>query len=268
MSKIYGIVFPGMIIPAIAILFGNICSTPNAYASRQIFSLGPTGLALTDHMLLVATRLNNISDDNAFEVEVKSILLESAGRIRPASLPILLGEIDAAHSAVVQASFTSDGLKQGEQYQLRVKGVYTLKKNGKHDNDHEFGNKTENDNFSKRHDDDENKHEDDKDHEFTVSTEINLPPPAPGNANLQTGSVISQMATGGGFPHVNLPDNFDEANDMSPPVPTGPFIAVTPTPNGTMPMPDPGDPSVAFNANDPLNLVSGCCNGQASTTAE
>ncbi len=247
---------PALVVLVLIVLAG---SEAGAWSSKSTFSLGPTGLGLENGSLLVATRLNNNGDRNALKVKIVQIRLYAADRITPVKLPVLLGEIDPDQSAVIQASFSSAGLKQDKEYWLRVRGTYRLTDKAS-DKNHGYWNGAK--------DDGGWSNGKDQDRDFDLSTGIVLPPTAPGSASLQTSSAASQAVTGGGFPHIDLPDNFDEANEFGPPVPTGPFIAVTPTPTGTAPQPDPGDPSVAFNANDPLDLISGGFNGEASTTAE
>ncbi len=249
------------LIPALMMLSLNVLSSSpaGAWSSKATFSLGPTGLGLENGNLLVATRLNNTGEKNALKVKIDHIRLYAADRITPVKLPVLLGEIDAGQSTVIQASFSSVRLKQGEEYWLQVRGTYRLAgKAGDKDHGYWYGAKDDGGLSSGKN----------QDREFDLSTGIVLPPTAPGSAALQSSTAGSQTVAGGGFPHIPLPQDFDEANEAVPPIPTGPFIAVTPTPTGTAPQPDPGDPSVAFNANDPLDLISGGFNGEASTTAE
>lgn len=242
MPRLRRVIVRALLIPALGILLLNLMPASTGYAkSRQVtFSLGPTGLAVENGVLLVATRLNNTSKRTAFSVQIESISLESAALVSPVSLPVLVGRIRAGQDAVVQASFVGQ-LAQGQQFLLQVHGSYRPKNKGTAE---------------------------DEGHEFTVATEIVLPPPGPGQAGLQTSNAPPLKVKGGGFPHVEFPIDFDKANQAGPPIPTGPFIPVTPTHVVTTPKPDPSDPPVTFNANDPLNLISGPFNGDASTVAE
>jgi hypothetical protein len=113
---------------------------------------------------------------------------------------------------------------------------------------------------------------------FQVNRFIVLPPASPGSGTLQTVTIGPQTVSGAPFPHQPL-DFPDDANESSPPVPTGPFVPGVPS-AGTQstPVPSPsggGVPfgiqplaAVTFNRNSGLGLTSGNVNGTASTTAE
>ena len=223
---------------AFSILTGSVAYSKS---SQVTFSLGPSGLGLQNGTLLIASRLNNTSSRTAYNVQIESISLDSATLVSPTAFPAAVGQIEGGQNAVIQANFDGSQVVPGQQYQLLVHGSYRPVDKGTLE---------------------------DEGHEFTVTTEVVAPSPGPGSANLQTNTVSPLRVNGGGFSHVPLPVNFDEANESGPPVPSGPFHRVTPTKNTTSPKPDPGDPSVSFLANDPLNLVSGGFNGDASTTAE
>jgi len=68
MRRHYQVIVRALLILALGICFLHVLAASTAYAkSSQItFSLGPTGLAVQNGLLLVATRLNNTSDRNAF----------------------------------------------------------------------------------------------------------------------------------------------------------------------------------------------------------
>jgi hypothetical protein len=92
---------PALMVLSLTVLSG---SQAGAWSSKATFSLGPTGLGLENGNLLVATRLNNTGEKNALKVKIDHIRLYAADRITPVKLPVLLGEIDAGQSAVIQAS--------------------------------------------------------------------------------------------------------------------------------------------------------------------
>lgn len=232
---------------AFAVLLASISTPCLVYgkSSQVTFSLGQPGLALDNSNLLIAIRLNNTSDNNAFRVQIQSMTLSPASLVGPAPLPLMLGEIDAGQNAVVQASFSSAGLVQGTLYTLQVNGSYRPVNNGT---------------------------QQDQGHVFALSTQIVLPPTADAGSQgvgLTSNTAPALQNTLFPYPHVNLPNDFDEANEAGPPIPTGPVIPVTPTPTQydiQTAQPDP--PNVEFTADDPLDLISGGFNGQASTTAE
>ena len=237
-------------ITVLGILLLNIVAASTAYARhprkppRDVFSLGPTGLGLVKGDVLVATRLTNNTRSEILNIQIESITLNAADTL--VSLPILLGKIDAGQNAVVEATFSAAGLTPGVRYSLEVHGKYLPPDNRPSVDD---------------------KSDEHKGRRFSVLTELVLPPAAPGSGVVQTRNAPAQTVSGGRFPPVKMPDNFDEANDAGPPVPTGPFVPVKPA-GGTVPKPDPGDPAVNFAANDPLGLTSGGSNGTASSTAE
>jgi hypothetical protein len=253
-----------LLIPMLGVLFLNVLPVSTAYSksSQVTFELGQPGLALDTvngmAVLRVAIRLNNTCspdtcpiDGNAYRVQIQSMTLSpvkpSPSLLSPIPLPAVLGEIDAGQNAVIQAVFSASGLSQGVPYTLQVNGSYRPVDKGT---------------------------QQDQGHVFSLATGIVLPPTAESGAlgapllnnTTEKGSSVS----GAPFKHIPLPQNFDEANEAGPPVPTGPSVALpNAIPGGTMFMNDPpGDPSVAFTANDPLSLISGGFNGQASTTAE
>lgn len=264
MLRCFGVTLRALLILVFGVCFLNVTLTSTAYSKKKppsgTFSLGPTGLSLEKGDLLVATRLTNNMARTISQVRIESITLESIDTLL--SLPVLVGEIDAGQNSVVQASFNSAGLAQGVPYLLQVRGSYrpTDKDRGTTE---DRGRETE-----------------DGGRKFTVSTEIVLPPPAPDNAILHTKNAVPQTVTGGRFPHIEIPKDFDEANEAGPPVPLGLFVPVRPT-TGTAPnlnragrtgssnsLSAANAPSVTFNANDALSLISGASNGTASTTAE
>jgi hypothetical protein len=230
------------LIAALLFIFLNALPCPAAHAQFQIspftsFSLGPTGASFEDDVLRVAFRLNNTGDQNAVDVEVSSITLIAFSRLTPTGLPVSVGEIDAGDNAVVQASFAPFLIAPApsQTYLLQVTGTYRP------------GNQPT--------------------RPFSASTSFTLPPSAAQGAqgvSVMSNTAPSLTTSGAPFPPVLLPQGIEEANEAVPPVPTGPFIPVTPTPTGTAPQPDPADPTVEFLANDPLNLVSGPFTGDAA----
>jgi hypothetical protein len=209
---------------------------------------GTPGVAVENGTnVLIALPIENLGDTAALSVELRSVALVPTPfsiTLFPAvltspGLPLSVGAIAPNSRAVAQLRFTVRGPIASGSFQLYGSGTYT---------------------------DASNPRSLPQPFEFSISQ--TTPPPAPGSASLQNNNATSQVVAGGGFPHIPLPNNFAEANEAGPPVPTGPFIPVTPTKNGTAPTPDPGDPSVTFSANDPLDLLSGSFSGDASTVAE
>jgi len=207
-------------------------STPKP--SPITFSLGPSGDYLqTSTTLVVATQLSNTGTRDALGVQVQSITLTSAPLLNP-PLPLSVGVVGAGQSVTIQATFDSSQLVQGQPYDLEISGTYVP---GGTANATSKGT-------------------------FTVSDSITLPPVSPGSGSVNTTTVGSLTVNGGLFPH-QPPDFPDDANGPHWIVPTGPFVAGTPTPTGTLAQPVGGDngplkvdSSVSFNFNSGMGLTS------------
>lgn len=237
--------FKRFVLPVLALtiaLLNFLPSTALAKSEQVTFSLGPAGVALQGGNLLVAVRLNNTSDRTGYRIFIDSISLQSASTISPTSFPVAVGQLDPDQNAVIQASFDPSNLVQGQQYLLQMSGSYRPVDKG-----------------TQR----------DQGHVFTISTLISLPPTEGEGTTgqpLHEADANSNTITLGNFPPVQFPQNFDEANEPGPPVPIGPHHALpNAIPGGTDAMPDA---PVIFSKNDPLDLISGGYNGQASGTAE
>ena len=205
-------------------------------------SVGSPGVSLLNpNTLLSGVAIANTGTIAAANVTVTSLSLTGGTLISPA-LPVFLGSIPVDGQAWLHANF-SGSFSPGGQYTLGLSGAYTV------------GGQT----FS-----------------FTLSQVLTAPPASPGSATANTVPVGSHTITGAPFPHQPL--NFGpEVNREGWTVPTGPFVAGTPTPTGTGAQ-NPGlklgttarsiDGSVTFRANNPVGFTSGGSNGTASTVAE
>jgi hypothetical protein len=203
-------------------------------ASPVVLAASSPGVSLQPNSLLSAVTLVNNGTDAADNVQVTAITLPGGTLTSPA-LPSGLGSIPAGGSTVLNADF-SGTFTPGQSYALTVEGTYAA------------GGYT---------------------YCFTVSSDLVIPPAAPGSSNL--GSIdVPHLVTQGGYAGVLMPDFDEEVNPPHWTVPTAPFVMGTPTPGTTMVMPAPfGDPpAIVFDANNPLDLISGGFNGQASTVAE
>ncbi|MGB9467053.1 MAG: hypothetical protein WBR10_18245 [Candidatus Acidiferrum sp.] len=232
------------LLAGVSLLFGFLLfiglpkSIVRSDTDPAIFSLGPSGDYLeAGDKLVVATRLNNTSEKDAFRVEIDSIRLESAELLSPKAFPLAVGEIEPEKNVTVQADFNSSHLEQGKPYRLVVHGTYRPKR--------------------KEPDHDDDKQGNDERREFTVSDDITLPRVSPGSAQVKSSKIEPQTVTGGHYPHRE--PNFEEKENGSRwTVPTGPFVAGKPTPTGTATQKaprTPGDPpGVTFNANDGLGI--------------
>jgi hypothetical protein len=207
-------------------------------ASLVNLSASSPGVSLqAEDSLLSAITIANDGTAAASDVEVTGITLAQGMLASPSPLPTSLGTIAADGSAVLNANFSGGPFVPGQSYTVTVEGTYTAQ---------------------------------DSTYCFTLSADLVVPPAAPGSNTLSFIELEPDEVSGGGFPHQPLDFDEDEVNLPLWTVPTGPSVSGTPTPTGTEVMPAPfGDPpAIVFFANNPLNLISGNFNGQASTTAE
>jgi hypothetical protein len=225
---------------AFLVLLGLLGAKTRAFSAYPpVFSLSPAGVAQPSptSVLLAASLINN-SPLNAYKVTITSITLINGALTEPRSLPWSIGEIDAGKNYVLQTAFNSrKGLSfvPGSHPTLIVRGFY-LQNQGLQP--------------------------------FTVIEGVWLPPADNGSATVSTGMAPSTTTTGG-FPPIQEPQEFDEANPYGPPVPNGPNIPGTVSGvSGVAPFVLGDPPAIDFILNDPLDLVSGPFNGDASTTAE
>lgn len=99
-----------------------------------------------------------------------------------------------------QADFDATGLGQDTQYLLTMNGTYQV-------NEVTFG--------------------------FTLTNSVALPPASPGSGATGAGTAPAEDLSGAPFPPQQPTFGF-ETNEPGPPVPTGPFIAGTPTPQTSL----------------------------------
>src|SRR5262249_16464771 len=177
--------------------------------AKVVIEVGTPGVAVENGTnLLVALPIEDVGNTIALDVQIVNIALVPGGgnpTLFPAfltspGLPVSLGKIAPNGRSVAQLRFTVPGPIASGSFRLQGIGSYS-----------DGGNPL----FSPQL--------------FELSTSQATPPPAPGSASLHSNNATSQTVTGGGFPHIPFPNNFEAANEAGPPVPTGPFIAVTPT---------------------------------------
>src|SRR5690242_7940875 len=183
-----------------------LVSVTLAAPSRPVlFSTGLPGVGTEGPFtLLVALPLNNIGTQAAENLTVTAASLTNATLLGPA-LPISLGTVASQKSALLNVQFDRSALVDRLTYRLNVSGTYEL-------GGTKYG--------------------------FAVSRNITLPPPASGSATVGTAMVQSASVNQGNFPP-QLPQIDVDVNQQAPPIPTGTFVAGTPTPNGTAAMPQP-----------------------------
>lgn len=209
-------------------------------ASAAVLTAGQPGASLQDATtLLSAVAIINSGTAAAQNVQLTAITLDGATLTSPASLPFNLGDIPALGSEVLNANFSGGPFTPGDSYVLTLQGTYTV---------------------------------DTATYCFTFTSNLIIPPAAPGSAIITEVTVESDSVSDAPFPSLP-PMHYDRANPGGPPVPTAPFVPGTPTPNSTgvlMPTRSASNmalksspPPVVFLANNGLGLTTG-----VSTTAE
>lgn len=181
-----------LLLPMLAIALVAQLPSNAQVSSVQFVTLNP-GLAQSGTTLMIALPIINSGTVDATNVTVTGATLRSA--TLATSLPVTLGNIAANTNAVFQVSFNDGALLQNTSYLLTVRGTYNV------------GAATAG---------------------FTVNRFLVPPPAGPGQNNAGSVSVAPLTVTGAPFPPqiVNFPD---DANSSLPPIPTGPFVPVTPS---------------------------------------
>ena len=157
-------------------------------SSPVILSMDQPGIAIEDrNTLLIAFPIVNSGTTTAYNVEITSISLRSARRIRPIAFPVALGNLGLRARVVGEAAFLGPGLLRNQQYLLEVRGRYAVEG---------------------------------KTLTFSVHRYISLPPSAPGYALIRTAEARPNSVSGAYYPHRDavFPP---EVNAPGPPVPTG-----------------------------------------------
>lgn len=218
------------------LLMAAMALLPQRSFSAQIsavqFGTSKPGISEVGSTLMVAIPITNIGSVDASNVRVTAATLRTTTLISP-SFPVSLGTIQAGKSTVFQANFNGGPLALNTSYLLTISGTYTA------------GTATAG---------------------FTVNRFIVRPPAGPGSSVV--GTVTAGPHTVTGAPYPPQPVDFpDDANTSAPPVPTGPFVAVTPsqgtttTSTKTRALIKPLVNTVSFNVNKSLGI-------SASGTAE
>ncbi len=74
--------------------------------------------------LLLALPIKNIGLNPVSNVQVQSVILESAIPLAPVTLPVNLGTLQPGGTGVFEASFSAAGLTAGTQYRLKLRGSF------------------------------------------------------------------------------------------------------------------------------------------------
>ena len=169
-------------------------------ASAAVLTAGRPGASLQDATtLLSAVAIINSGTTAAQNVQLTAITLDGATLTSPASLPFNLGDIPALGSEVLNANFSGGPFTPGGSYVLTLQGTYAV---------------------------------DTATYCFTLTSDLIIPPSAPGSALVTKVTVEPDSVFGAPFPHLP-PINYSRVNPGGPPVPTAPFVPGTPTPNMT-----------------------------------
>jgi hypothetical protein len=198
-----------------------------------VLEAGQPGVSLQDdRTLLSAIGIRNSGTTAAQNVQLTGITLNGATLTSPASLPFDLGDITEEYEAVLNADFSGGPFAPGGSYVLSLQGTYEA---------------------------------DAATYNFTLTSDLTIPPAAPGSEVATSVRVEANSVSGGTYP-AQEPTGYERANPGAPPVPTAPFIPGTPTPDETeMTMADlSAFGTVALNSPPPIVLLAN--NGLVLTT--
>ena len=180
-------------------------AAPVAAQPPSVFSLGVAGVATAQpNILSVAAPLANLTNRVVAEVKIDRIQLATAPVQTP--LPMMVGDIRARSSVIVQAELNIESLRSGQRYELVMQGTYRGGQGAAR--------------------------------KFRVHTFVVMPPPSEGSGELRGTQVPSQKVEGGRYPP--RPPRMDkDVNPGAPPVPTNPAVSgePTPTPSEVRPVP-------------------------------
>lgn len=173
----------------IAAVFLASMNRSSGQSAPVILSTSEPGVAVEGrNSVLIAFPIINRGTGTAYDVEIKSIELQSARRIESTTLPLKLGNITPKVRGVGEATFSMSRLMRDRRYQLQINGTYSL------------GTTTYN---------------------FSTHEYITLPPSAPGSARVRLTEVLPKTVSGAPYPHRD-PAFPPEVNAQGPPIPTGP----------------------------------------------
>src|SRR5713101_7457865 len=189
------------------------------------FGTAPPGVAIQNDKLFVALPLVNMGDGDAMDVMITGIQLGSLRRVKPADLPLAVGDIPAGQSELLQLGFIAPDKKEPAQFPLNVHGTYTR---------------------------------DGKTTHFEVHAKISRPLPNEGQRQAGQATVVPRTANGAIYPPSHVGFHPDENNqEEGPPVPEGERIGNFSPNNPPVNVATPGSPAGltaqrALAANDPI----------------
>jgi len=173
--------------------------TVNRLASPVVLSPGGSGgTLLSPTTLSSSTRIRNTGTAPAQNVQVTAIALQDGTLLSPATLPLNLGGIPAAGSAVLDATF-SGSFAPGGSYPITLQGTYAV------------GDAT---------------------YCFTLTDNVIVPVAGPGSAVVTTITANANEVFGAPFPPQSRRIGLNP-NTPFWSIPTGPFTPGTPTPVST-----------------------------------
>ena len=177
----------------------HVAAQMNVSKRPSILSLGVAGVATPQtNILSVAAPLANLTNRAVAEAKIDRIQLATAPVQTP--LPMMVGDIRARSSVIVQAALNSESLRSGQRYELVMQGTYRGGKGAPR--------------------------------KFEVHTFVVMPPPSEGSGEVRTTQVPSQKVEGGRYP-ARPPTMDRDVNSGAPPVPTNPAVPGEPTPTTT-----------------------------------
>jgi hypothetical protein len=185
--------------------------------------------------LLSAVNIVNTGTAEVQNLEITAITLPGGTLTSPVSLPLSLGAIQSEGTAVLDADFSGGPFNpSGNPYPLTVTGTYTVNAVS---------------------------------YCFTLTTDLVVPPAAPGSAATKTVQFPSHFVSGGGFP-TGPPDFDPDTNAGSAPVPIAPFVPLLTLSPPTTAIQAGNSvraagvypPAVVFNANNSMGMLTAGAN--------
>jgi hypothetical protein len=154
--------------------------------------------------LLIAFPIDNASETDAHNVEVREIELHGGHLDLPATLPLGLGTIAADGRKVIQIRFSVPGLDPAKTYEVEIEGRYRGRPR-------------------------DDKDDPEREHKFKFETKLQIPPQGPGSATATTNHGVTHK-TQGPYPEIPQPPAKEKNENRAPTPESTPHVVFPKTP--------------------------------------